>query len=60
MRRGKFVIIDQGTNGTYVGTNSGQEVYLRREEFILHGAGRFSLGKPLADCDESELVFYEC
>ena len=59
-RRGKFVITDQGTNGTYIVTHSGQEVYLRREEFILHGKGKFSLGKPLTECEDADLVFYEC
>ena len=60
LRRGKFFITDQGTNGTYVSTNSGQEVYLRREEFILHGEGKISLGQPFAECDGSELVYFEC
>lgn len=60
LRRGKFIITDQGTNGTYVGTNSGQEIYLRREEFILHGKGKISLGQPFCECDEAELIYYEC
>jgi len=60
LRRGKFIITDQGTNGTYVGTNSGQEIYLRREEFILHGKGKISLGQPFRECDEAELIYYEC
>jgi len=60
LRRGKFFITDQGTNGTYVNTNSGQEVYLRREEFILHGKGKISLGQPFAECDEGELIYFEC
>lgn len=60
VRRGKFIITDQGTNGTYVGTNSGQEVYLRREEFILHGNGKISLGQPLQECDAAELIYFEC
>ena len=59
-RRGNFVITDQGTNGTYIETHSGQEVYLRREDFILHGKGKFSLGKPLIDCEDADLIFYEC
>lgn len=60
LRRGKFFITDQGTNGTYVSTNSGQEVYLRREEFILHGKGKISLGQPFAECDDADLIFFEC
>ena len=60
LRRGKFFITDQGTNGTYVSTNSGQEIYLRREEFILHGKGKISLGQPFVECDEADLIFFEC
>jgi hypothetical protein len=41
-------------------TDSGQHVYLRREEFILHGKGKFSLGKPMSECDDSDLVFFDC
>lgn len=43
-RRGKFVIIDQSTNGTFVKNVEGQEVYLRREELPLMGNGVISLG----------------
>lgn len=60
LRRGKFFITDQGTNGTYISTNSGQEIYLRREEFILHGKGKISLGQPFVECNEAELIYFEC
>ena len=43
-RRGKFVIIDQSTNGTIVKSSDGKEVYLRREELPLMGYGVISLG----------------
>ena len=59
-RRGKFVVTDQGTNGTYVATDSGQEVFLRREDFILHGQGRLSLGKPLTACSDAEVIYFKC
>lgn len=42
--RGKFVIIDQSTNGTFVKYDDGKEVYLRREELPLMGNGVISLG----------------
>ena len=57
---GKFVLVDQGTNGTYVSSGSGEEVYLRREEMVLRGQGSISLGKPVADSVEAELIHYEC
>ena len=44
IRRGKFVIIDQSTNGTFVKTSDGEKLYLRREESPLLGNGVISLG----------------
>jgi len=56
-RRGKFILIDQSTNGTYVSVADGGTSHLRREEFPLQGSGcifpghkdavpiRFTLGK---------------
>jgi len=43
-KRGKFVLIDQSTNGTYVKTGSDDMLYLRREELQLWGHGVFCLG----------------
>jgi len=43
-RRGKFVIIDQSTNGTFIQSDSGREIYLRREELPLLGQGVIGLG----------------
>jgi len=57
VRRGKFVVIDQSTNGTFVRTNDGREVYLRREELPLTGAGCFSLGSPVS-AENAELIYY--
>lgn len=57
IRRGKFVVIDQSTNGTYVRTNDGREVYLRREELPLLGSGCISLGKTVS-AEEAELIHY--
>ena len=44
IRRGKFVIIDQSTNGTFVKTSDGEKLYLRREDSPLLGNGVISLG----------------
>ncbi len=47
-RRGKFYLIDQSTNGTYVKTAAG-ESFVRREEMLLSGTGGISLGRPFAE-----------
>lgn len=59
LRRGKFVLVDQGTNGTYVSSSGEDEVYLRREEMVLRGTGAISLGKPVAETAASELIYFE-
>jgi len=47
-RRGKFFIIDQSTNGTYV-HHENDESFLRREEMPLSGDGMISLGRSFAE-----------
>ena len=44
-RRGKFVLIDHSTNGTYVKLNKQDEIFIRREELPLLGEGYISLGE---------------
>ncbi len=43
-RRGKFVLVDHSTNGTFIKPDEAQELYLRREELPLLGCGTISLG----------------
>lgn len=48
-RRGKFVLSDHSTNGTYVVDYLGREVFIRRESMPLTGKGVLSLGCPLSE-----------
>jgi hypothetical protein len=45
MRRGKFVLIDQSTNGTFLQDLQGNEVFVRRDSRELHGEGTIGLGR---------------
>jgi len=45
MRRGKFVLIDQSTNGTFLENAQGEEVFLRRDSTELTGEGIIGLGR---------------
>ncbi len=58
-RRGKFIITDQSTNGTFVRTSDGQEIFLRREEFTLFGSGHISLGKKV-DLKDPNVIHFIC
>ncbi len=55
-RRGKFFIIDQSTNGTYV-LSDGNEAFLRREEMPLSGSGKISLGRSFSE-NPQEVVHF--
>lgn len=48
MRRGRFVLIDQSLNGTFVDMPGRKEFALRRDEFPLAGNGLLALGKSTA------------
>lgn len=46
-RRGKYVLVDHSTNGTYVYQEEQAPIYLRREELPLQGRGFIGLGQTL-------------
>ena len=45
IRKDKFILVDQSTNGTYVYPQDAEMILLRRDEIPLTGEGRISLGK---------------
>lgn len=57
-RRGKYVLVDHSTNGTYVCGDEQEPIYLRREELPLRGSGQISLGQPNSLVDASLLIHY--
>jgi class 3 adenylate cyclase len=46
-RRGKYVLVDHSTNGTYVHEENKTPIYLRREEAPLQGKGVISIGQQV-------------
>lgn len=59
LRGGKFVLVDQSSNGTFVTFGSDGEMRLRREELILHGAGVIAFGHS-ATQPGAETVEFRC
>lgn len=49
LRRDKFFIIDQSTNGTHVKLDNAAAAFLRREEMAISANGQISLGKSFAE-----------
>ncbi|MBT8098765.1 MAG: adenylate/guanylate cyclase domain-containing protein, partial [Gammaproteobacteria bacterium] len=45
MRRGKFLLVDQSTNGTFLLNAQGEEIFVRRDSTELRGEGTIGLGR---------------
>ena len=45
LRRGKFILIDQSTNGTFLLNVQGEELFVRRDSTELRGEGTIGLGR---------------
>ena len=43
--RDRFTLIDESTNGTFVQTGDGEEIFVRRDNTLLTGAGVIGLGR---------------
>lgn len=57
LRRDKFYLVDQSTNGTWV-QSEGRQLQVRREEIPLSGEGVISLGRAFED-NPQELVHFK-
>jgi hypothetical protein len=56
-RRGKFVLLDHSTNGTYVKLNDQRSIFIRREELPLIGEGYICLGEDYKKANLSNIYF---
>lgn len=59
VRRGKFILVDQSTNGSYLRTRDGQNFFLRREDLALFGGGVISFGRSI-DKSGDNLIQFSC
>jgi class 3 adenylate cyclase len=56
--RGKYVLSDTSTNGTYLTNQTQQSLYLRRETAPLLGSGKIGLGEPVTDENPHVISYY--
>jgi len=56
-RRGKFVLVDHSTNGTYVKLKGQDGIFIRREELPLIGEGYISLGEDYKPGSSDNIYF---
>jgi adenylate cyclase len=57
LRRDKFFLIDQSTNGTFVALTGEAEISLRREEVMLRGNGRIAFGHSVSEASDDIVAF---
>ncbi len=57
LRRGKFVLVDQSTNGTYLFSPVHKDVYLHLDELPLEGHGLIGLGRK-PDPGNKEKIYF--
>lgn len=48
MRKNRFVLVDESTNGTFIQRDDGEEVYVRRDSAELSGSGVIGMGRVAA------------
>jgi adenylate cyclase len=58
LRFGRFIIVDQSTNGTYVRFSDGNVAHITRDEIYLQGNGSISLGQSFAE-NPADIVEFE-
>jgi len=59
MRRGRFLIVDQSTNGTFLENVLGEETFVRRDSTELSGEGIIGLGR-VAKSGTSLAIHFVC
>lgn len=58
-RRGKFIVSDKSTNGTFIKPQGNKEIYIHQEDYPLSGSGFISLGESIS-VDNEHLIYYSC
>lgn len=59
-RRGKFLLTDQSSNGTFIRTDDGEDIFLRRQELMLWGSGYIGLGEEISKEEPNDVIRYIC
>ena len=57
--RGRFSLVDQSVNGSYVVREGGSRSRLRRDKEMLEGSGVISLGQPPEEAPD-QIIQFEC
>jgi adenylate cyclase len=58
VRKGKFVLMDQSTNGTFIVASDSSRTFIQREEYVLQNQGWIGLGE-LRLPDHPDVIYFE-
>ena len=56
-RDGKFLLVDNSSNGTWVSFGDGRETFLKHGEIALSGKGRLAFGHAIAEAPDDSYTF---
>lgn len=56
-KEGKFLLLDESFNGTYIKFNNGQKIHVTKDEQTLISDGVMSMGEPVKDGKKSVIQF---
>ncbi|MBF0189423.1 MAG: adenylate/guanylate cyclase domain-containing protein [Magnetococcales bacterium] len=56
-RRGRFMLVDQSTNGTFVHTKEGENLVIHRDEHVIQGEGVIGMGRKVTPNDPLSIHF---
>ena len=56
-RRGKFVLADNSTNGTYIHAQGQADIYLKKDEVVLEGEGLIGCGQRVVSASPQAIRF---
>lgn len=59
LRGGRFVLVDQSSNGTFVVIGGAPELQLKRQELVLYSSGKIAFGHSTSD-GGVEPVLFDC
>jgi adenylate cyclase len=59
MSRDRFLLIDQSTNGSFVLTRKGEELFVRRDSIQISGEGVIGLGRIVQPSSAQAITFIQ-
>jgi adenylate cyclase len=59
MNRDRFLLIDQSTNGSFVVTRKGEELFVRRDSVQITGEGAIGLGRIVQPGSAQAITFIQ-